>query len=98
VRRVLEQAFEHYADTDKQFGAHNAWVGMARRWNTWASKYNERMAAFKELWDTMGGGKDLTSNPQALKVIDDYYQHLYMQLESGNTIAWLRLLDQRVFQ
>jgi len=98
VRRVLDQAFEHYADTDHQFEAHHAWVDMAKRWNAWGSKYNERIAAFKELWNTMGGGKDLTSNPQALKMIDDYYQDLYLQIEAGNMLALMDQANQRMFQ
>jgi hypothetical protein len=98
VRRVLEQAFEHHADTDNEFDARNAWVDMAKRWNAWASKYNERVAAFKELWNTMGGGKDLNSNPQALKVIDDYYQDLYQQIDAGNMLALMDQANQRMFE
>jgi hypothetical protein len=96
ARRVLDQVFEWYVDTDVKFSSRDAWEVLRKRWNAWGTKYDERMSDFIDLWDSMGGGKDLNSNPQALKMIDDYYQELYKQIESGNVLAWARMLDQGV--
>ena len=99
VRRILDQVLDNYLDAgdDDDFHAHDAWIDLKQRWDGWASKHHERMAALKQLWQAMGGGKDLNSSPQAFKTIDDYYQELYKQIEEGDAMVfWSKVANPPV--
>lgn len=86
VRRMLEEMLDYYSDVDAaNFTAEYAWIDLKEHWDKWASTHGKRIAAFKELWQITGGGKDLNSDLKAFKVIDDYYKELYEQIENGTT-------------
>lgn len=41
----------------------------------------------KRLWTSDGGTRDLAASPQAVTIINDYYNELYRHIESGNILA-----------
>lgn len=93
VRKIMEQMIEYWADDDGTvFDAHDAWVDLRQRWDAWASKHKDRVAALKKYWTASGGGKDVGSNPGGIGVIKGYYKELYAVIESGNLLRLIAKL------
>jgi hypothetical protein len=91
VRRILDQLLDLYADdqASPDFDAHEAWMDLKQRWDGWVKNHKERLASFKQLWATTGGGSDVGSNPSAYATIDGYYHKLYEEIEGGNLQRFL---------